>query len=127
MPAEMKSAARPRHCLASMAEGGRQERKKSEHEATAWNDGPMNPPTVRSALEGAMTRFHVVAIASGLLLAVSGSGLAAKRTSDTKGAVKSQSRATSTRGPAIRPYGNPHPYGRDYDPYAPGVNWPKYD
>ena len=72
-----------------------------------------------------MTRFRAVAIASGLLLAVSGPGFAAKRSSHAKGAVKSQSRATSTRGPAIRPYSSPHPFGRDYDPYAPGVNWPK--
>ena len=68
-----------------------------------------------------MTRFHVVAIAAGLLLAVSGPSFAAKRTlqkSDTESAVKSQSRA-------IRPHiRDPHPYSRD-DPYAPGVNWPK--
>ena len=63
-----------------------------------------------------MTRFHVVAIAAGLLLAVSGPTFAAKRTlqkSDTKSAVKSQSRAAKF----------PYPYSRD-DPYAPGVNWP---
>ena len=66
-----------------------------------------------------MTRFHVVAIATGLLLAVSEPSFAAKRTlqkSDTKGAVKSQSGAS---GSAIRPY------SRDPDPYARGVNWPK--
>ena len=64
-----------------------------------------------------MTRFHVVAIAAGLLLAVSGPSFAAKRTlqkSETKSAVKSQSRAVKF----------PYPYSRD-DPYAPGVNWPK--
>ena len=63
-----------------------------------------------------LTRFHVVAIAAGLLLAVSGPSFAAKRTlqkSDTKSAVKSQSRAAKF----------PYPYARD-DPYAPGVNWP---
>jgi hypothetical protein len=62
-------------------------------------------------------RFHVVAIAAGLLLAVSGPTFAAKRTlqkSDTKSAVKLQSRAAKF----------PYPYSRD-DPYAPGVNWPK--
>ena len=55
-----------------------------------------------------MTRFRVVAIAAGLLLAMSGPSFAAKRMSGTKSAVKSQSRAA---------------YSRD-DPYAPGVNWP---
>ena len=70
-----------------------------------------------------MARFHVVAIAAGLLLAVSGPSFAAKRTSD-KSAVKSQSRATESSGSAIRPYNrDPYPYGRD-NPYAPGVNWP---
>jgi hypothetical protein len=60
-----------------------------------------------------LTRFHVVAIAAGLLLAMSGPSFAAKRMSDTKSAVKSQSRAVKF----------PYPYSRD-DPYAPGVNWP---
>jgi hypothetical protein len=63
-----------------------------------------------------ITLATVVAIAAGLLLAVSGPSFAAKRTlqkSDTKSAVKSQSRAAKF----------PYPYGRD-DPYAPGVNWP---
>ena len=76
-----------------------------------------------------MTRFHVVAIAAGLLLAVSGPSFAAKRTlqkSDTKSAVKSQSRAAKSSGSAIRPYSRvPYPYSRDPDPYAFGVNWPK--
>jgi len=77
------------------------------------------------------TRFHVVAIAAGLLLAVSGPSFAAKRMSETKSAVKSsavksQSRATKSSGSAIRPYSrDPYPYNRDPDPYAPGVNWPK--
>ena len=66
-----------------------------------------------------MTRSHVFAIAAGLLLAVSGPSFAAKRMSDTKSAVKSQSRATTSSGSAIRPY------SRAPDPYAPGVNWPK--
>jgi hypothetical protein len=73
-----------------------------------------------------MTRFHVVAIAAGLLLAVSGPSFAAKRTSDTKSGVKSQAQATKSGGSAIRPYSrDPAPYSRDPDPYAPGVNWPK--
>ena len=69
-----------------------------------------------------MTRFHVVLIAAGLLLAVSGPSFAAKRTlqkSDTKSTVKSQSHAIKSNGPAIRPYSG------DPDPYAYGVNWPK--
>jgi len=71
-----------------------------------------------------MTRFYVAAIATGLLLAVSGPGFAAKRISDTKSAVKSQSGAVESGGSAIRLYSRePYPYGRD-DPYAPGVNWP---
>jgi hypothetical protein len=73
-----------------------------------------------------MTRFPVVAIAAGLLVAVSGPSLAAKRTSDTKSAVKSQSRATASGGSANRPYSrNPYPQSGDQDPYARGVNWPK--
>ena len=78
-----------------------------------------------------MTRFHVVAIAAALLLAVSGPSFAAKRMSDTKSGVKSQSRATKSSGSAVRPstrypYSrDPYPYSRDPDPYAPGVNWPK--
>ena len=71
-------------------------------------------------------RFQVVAIAAALLLAVSGPSFAAKRMSDTKSAVKSQSRATKSSGSAIRPYSrDPYTYSRDPDPYAPGVNWPK--
>jgi hypothetical protein len=57
-----------------------------------------------------------VAIAAGLLLAVSGPSFAAKRThqkSDTTGTGESQSRAAKS------------PYTDIRDPYAPGVNWPK--
>ena len=72
-----------------------------------------------------MTRFHVAAIAAGLLLAVLEPSLATKRVSNTKSAANSQARAS---GSAIRSYGrDAHPFGRDYDPYAPGVNWPKAD
>jgi hypothetical protein len=71
-----------------------------------------------------MTKVHVLAIAAVLLLAVSGPSVAAKRMSDTKSTVKSQSRAAASSGSAIRLYSrDPYPYGRD-DPYAPGVNWP---
>jgi hypothetical protein len=74
-------------------------------------------------------RFLVVAIAAGLLLAVSGPSFAAKRTlhkSETKTTVKSQSRAIKSNGSAIRPHNrDPYPYSRYPDPYAPGVNWPK--
>lgn len=77
-----------------------------------------------------MTRIHVLAIAAGLLLAVSGPGFTAKKTSDTKSGAKSQSRAVESGGSAnsgpatIRSYGrDPSQYRRD-DPYAPGVNWP---
>jgi hypothetical protein len=69
------------------------------------------------------TLATVVAITAGLLLAVSGPTFAAKRTlqkSDTKSAVKLQSRAAKFPYPYSR---DPYPYGRD-DPYAPGVNWP---
>ena len=76
-----------------------------------------------------ITRLHVVAIAAGLLLAVSGPSFAAKRTlqkSDAKSTVKSQSRAIKSNGSAIRPRSrDPYPYSRDPDPYAYGVNWPK--
>jgi len=65
-----------------------------------------------------MTRFYVVAIAAGLLLALSGPGFAAKRTANTKSAAHAvESRGSANSGVAIRPY------NRD-DPYAPGVNWP---
>ena len=76
-----------------------------------------------------MARFHFLAIAAALLLAAPDPSLAAKRTSDTKSAAKSQSRAagssgSANSGSAIRPYSRDlYPYGRD-DPYAPGVNWP---
>ena len=81
-----------------------------------------------------MTKVHVLAIAAGLLLAVSGPSVAAKRTlqkSDTKSAVKSQSRATKSSGSAIRPFTrypynrDPYPYSRDPDPYAPGYTGPR--
>lgn len=72
-----------------------------------------------------MTRFHVVAIASGLLLAVSGPGLAAKRSSDGKSTAKSQSRAVKSSDPAIQPYSRDYPRSSNPDPYGYGVNWPK--
>jgi hypothetical protein len=79
---------------------------------------------IPEAMKMTMTRFRVLAITAGLLLAVSEPSFAAKRSSDTKSAVKSQSRATEFKGSAIRPYSrDPYSYGRD-DPYAPGVNWP---
>ena len=68
-----------------------------------------------------MMKVHVLAIATGLLLAVSGPSVAAKRMSDTKSAVKSQSRAAKFPYPYSR---DPYPNSRD-DPYAPGVNWPE--
>ena len=62
-----------------------------------------------------MARFHIVAIAAGLLLAISGPSFAAKRMSDTKSAVKSRCRATKSSGSAIRPYSrDPYPYSRDW-------------
>ena len=67
-----------------------------------------------------IARIHIVAIAAGLLLAVSGPSIAAKRTVDTKNSVKSQSRATESRGSA----NSGPPISRRDDPYAPGVNWP---
>jgi hypothetical protein len=67
-----------------------------------------------------MTRFHIVAIAAGLLLAASGPGIAAKRTADTKNSVKSQSRAAESGSSA----NSSSPISRRDDPYAPGVNWP---
>lgn len=76
-----------------------------------------------------MTRFYVLAIAAGFLLAATEPSLAAKQTvqnSDTKSSVKSQSRAIKSNGSAIRPHSrDPYPYSRDPNPYAPGVNWPK--
>jgi len=44
----------------------------------------------------AMTRFHLMAMAAGLLLAVSGPSLAAKRVHNTKSAVNSQARASGS-------------------------------
>lgn len=65
-----------------------------------------------------MTRIYIVAVAAGLLLAVSGSSFAAKRTSDTKHTVRAtEARGSANSSSAIRSY------NRD-DPYAPGVNWP---
>jgi hypothetical protein len=69
------------------------------------------------AMKMTMARFHIVAIAAGLLLAASGPSTAAKRTSDTKNSVKSQSRAAESRGSVNS--GSPiSRYSRD-DPYAP--------
>lgn len=66
---------------------------------------------------------QVVAIAAGLLLAVSGPSYAVKRTlqkSDTTSTVKSQSRAIKSNGSAIPPRTrDPYPYSREPDPYAP--------
>jgi hypothetical protein len=76
-----------------------------------------------------MARFHVVAVAAGLLLAVSGPSFAAKRAlqkSGVKSAEKSQSRAINSNGRTIRPRSrDPYPTMPDPDPYAYGVNWPK--
>ena len=76
----------------------------------------------KSAMVMKMTvaRFHIVAIAAGLLLAASGPGIAAKRTADTKNSVKSQSRAAESGSSA----NSGSPISRRDDPYAPGVNWP---
>ena len=64
-----------------------------------------------------LARSYVVAFAALLLLAASGPGFAAKRTSDTKNAVHAaQSHRAANPGSAIR---SPDP-----DPYAYGVNWP---
>jgi hypothetical protein len=71
-----------------------------------------------------MAKAHIVALAAGLSVAISGPSFAAKRISDRKSTVESQSGAAESRGSAIRPYSRaPYPYSRD-DPYAPGVNWP---
>ena len=76
-----------------------------------------------------MARFHAVAIAAGLLLAVSGPSFAAKRAnqmSDANGIFKRQSRPIKSRNSAIHQYrDDSYSYGREPDPYAPGVNWPK--
>jgi len=65
-----------------------------------------------------IARFYVVAVAAGLLLAISGPGLAAKRTPNAKQTVQvTESRGSANFSPAIRPYDR-------NDPYAPGVNWP---
>ena len=93
-----------------------------------WYRAKLRPRTAL-ATRMTMVRFHIVAIAAGLLLAVSGPSIAAKRTSDTKNSVKSQSRAAESSGsansgsPISRYSRDPYPYGRN-DPYAPGVNWP---
>ena len=76
-----------------------------------------------------MAKAHIVALAAGLSVAISGPSFAAKRTlqkSDTKSTVKSHSRAIRSNGSAIRPHSrDPYPSSRDPDPYAYGVNWPK--
>jgi len=80
------------------------------------------PQKSAMVMKMAMARFHIVAIAAVLLLAASGPSTAAKRTSDTKNSVKSQSRAAVSTSSANS--GSPiSRYSRD-DPYAPGVNWP---
>ena len=76
-----------------------------------------------------MTAFRIAAIVVGISLAISGASFAAKRTiqtSDAKDIVKPRSRAIKSSGSAIHPHSyDPYSYGRDPDPYAPGVNWPK--
>ncbi len=65
-----------------------------------------------------MTRFYLVAVAVGLLLAVSEPSFAAKQKANTKNAAHPvQSRSITNTNSAVRPY------DRD-DPYAYGVNWP---
>jgi hypothetical protein len=64
-----------------------------------------------------MARFHVVAFGAALLLAVLGPSFSAKRMSDTKSAVTSQSRAAGSSGSvnsgsAIRPDSRDDPYAR---------------
>jgi hypothetical protein len=64
-----------------------------------------------------MTRFYVVAVVAGLLLALSGPSFAAKRAAHTKSAVHAaQSHRPANSSSATR--------SQDPDPYAPGVNWP---
>jgi hypothetical protein len=76
-----------------------------------------------------MAGSKVLAIAAWLLLAVSGSSFAAKRMTDTKSAVTSQSR-TGESGNSASSVSGTRSYTRDPylnrrdDPYAPGVNWP---
>jgi len=65
-----------------------------------------------------MTRFHILAIGAGFLLATAEPSVAAKQTPDPNTASRSQSRAVPAHPSTIRPYSN-----RD-DPYAYGVNWP---
>jgi hypothetical protein len=83
-----------------------------------------------------MTRFQVVAIAAGLLLAISGPSFAAQRThqkSQTHAttaaksqprAAKSSGSANSWNGLAIRPYS---PNGTSDYPWGPGYNFPYPD
>ena len=76
-----------------------------------------------------LVRFHAVAIAAAFLLAVSGPCFAGKRTnqmSDANGIAKAQSRPIKSKSSAIHRYkDDPYLYGREPDPYALGVNWPK--
>ena len=83
-----------------------------------------------------MMKFHTLAIAAGVLLAISGPSLAAQRThqkSDTRAttAVESQSRATKSGGSAnwrdgsaMSPYS---PSGTSAYPWGRGYNFPYPD
>jgi hypothetical protein len=70
---------------------------------------------------------QAAAIAAGLLLVGSTASFAAKRTTQKPDRIeKLQPRAITPNGSTFRlQRRDPYPYGRDPDPYAPGVNWPK--
>ena len=76
-----------------------------------------------------MTRFHVVAIAAGLLLAISGPSFAARQ-SRHPSSTHYQGVVKENRGVVISPYDSsrmPASKGASAYPFGPGVNFPYPD
>jgi hypothetical protein len=76
-----------------------------------------------------MTRFHVMAIAAGLLLAISGASSAAARQSRHPLSAHAQAAVKENRGVVTYPSRVPafDPGGTSAYPFGPGINFPYAD
>jgi hypothetical protein len=86
------------------------------------------PQVRKGGDEMTIATFRIVAMAAGLLLAISGPGDAAQRQpksqTRTKSTVESQSPPAKSGASAIRPYS---PSGTSAYPWGPGYNFPYPD